>query len=219
MEKEIHRMTLRYESLRREQERLSVEMERAVTKRGSIAVRYGKTPPAGAEVSSSAATLKSSKNDMTQAAARKRIGILKGEARQLAEETSQYNSIYEEKKRQTQETSEMLELVTYQYGETEEKCHALQGEINDLLYQKQLLQERIMYRQKYVNKLKDFTASGGIESSQSLQIERRVLSASQALDNVREIIADLQLSFPHMKEVLQRVDAMTDPSISVELGQ
>lgn len=219
MEKEIHRMTLRYESLRREQERLSVEMERAVTKRGSIAVRYGKTPPAGAEVSASAATLKSNKNDMTQAAARKRIGILKGEARQLAEETSQYNSIYEEKKRQTQETSEMLELVTYQYGETEEKCHALQGEINDLLYQKQLLQERIMYRQKYVNKLKDFTASGGIESSQSLQIERRVLSASQALDNVREIIADLQLSFPHMKEVLQRVDAMTDPSISVELGQ
>ena len=219
MEKEIHRMTLRYESLRREQERLSVEMERAVTKRGSIAVRYGKTPPAGAEVSSSAATLKSNKNDMTQAAARKRIGILKGEARQLAEETSQYNSLYEEKKKQTQETSDMLELVTFQYGETEEKCHALQGEINDLLYQKQLLQERIMYRQKYVNKLKDYTTSGGIDSSQSLQIERRVLSASQALDNVREIIADLQLSFPHMKEVLQRVDAMTDPSISIELGQ
>ena len=219
MEKEIHRMTLRYESLRREQERLSVEMERAVTKRGSIAVRYGKTQPAGAEVSSSAATLKNSKNDMTQAAARKRIGILKGEARQLAEETSQYNSLYEEKKRQTQETSEMLELVTFQYGETEEKCHALQGEINDLLYQKQLLQERIMYRQKYVNKLKDYMTSGGIDSSQSLQIERRVLSASQALDNVREIITDLQLSFPHMKEVLQRVDAMTDPSISIELGQ
>ena len=219
MEKEIHRMTLRYESLRREQERLSVEMERAVTKRGSIAVRYGKTQPAGAEVSSSAATLKNSKNDMTQAAARKRIGILKGEARQLAEETSQYISLYEEKKRQTQETSEMLELVTFQYGETEEKCHALQGEINDLLYQKQLLQERIMYRQKYVNKLKDYMTSGGIDSSQSLQIERRVLSASQALDNVREIITDLQLSFPHMKEVLQRVDAMTDPSISIELGQ
>lgn len=218
MERDIHRMSLRLESLRREQERLSIEMERAINKRGTIAVRYGKTQPVGVETSSSVASLKS-KTEMTQAAARKRIGVLKGEARALAEETSQYNSLFEEKKRQTQEVNDTLEQVTFQYGEMEEKCHALQGEINDLLYQKQLQQERIMYRQKYVNKLKEYTTSGGLDSSQSLQIERRVLSASQALDNVREIIADLQLSFPHMKEVLQRVDAMTDPSISVELGQ
>lgn len=219
MEREIHRMTLRLEALKREQERLSIEMERAITKRGTIAVRYGKIPPSGVETSSSTQSLKSNKNEMTQAAARKRIGVLKGEARALAEETSQYNALYEEKKRQMQVTSDMLEQMTFQYGETEERCHALQGEINDLLYQKQLQQERIMYRQKYVNRLKEFSTSGGMDPSQSLQIERRVLAASQALDNVREIIADLQLSFPHMKEVLQRVDAMTDPSISLELGQ
>ncbi len=42
MEKEIHRMEIRYESLKREQERLSIEMETAITKRGTIQTRYAK---------------------------------------------------------------------------------------------------------------------------------------------------------------------------------
>lgn len=86
------------------------------------------------------------------------------------------------------------------------------GNINDLLYQKQLYQERIGYRQKYSNRLRELSRTG-IDLSQALQVERRVLSSTQALDSVREIIQDLSSSFPHLREVLQRVEAMTDSGI------
>jgi response regulator RpfG family c-di-GMP phosphodiesterase len=106
--------------------------------------------------------------------------------------------------------------VTSAYGDSEELCHQLQSQINDLLYQKQLQQERISYKQKYALRLRELSQSG-VDSSQSLQVERRVLSATQALDNVKEIIFELQSTFPHLREVLERVSAMTDPSINIDV--
>ena len=105
-----------------------------------------------------------------------------------------------------------LERVTSQYGSTEEANHKLQGDINDLLYQKQLAQERISYRQKFLKRLKDLSATG-IDPSQGMQVERRLLSATQALDNLKEILYDLQNSHPHLQEVLRRVVTMADPGL------
>jgi chromosome segregation ATPase len=224
MEKEIHRMELRLEALKREQERLSVEMEKAIQKRATIAIRYngnsgggsggasGKGATGGSTKFAGTATVVS--KEMTQATAKKQIAALKKEARILAEETSQYNSMYEEKKNKLEEMGYELERVTAQYGEAEETCHVLQTNINEMLYQKQLLQERIAYRQKYTSRLRELSQTG-IDLSQALPIERKLLSSSQALDNVKEIIEELQSSFPHLNEVLQRVSVMADASIPV----
>ena len=229
MEKDIHRMALRFEALKREQERLSVAMESAIHKRTAIATRYSKPSTGGKKGAASAgsstgtgglggtralgASTVADTKELTQAAAKKRISTLKKEARILAEEISRYSSRYEEKKKQITDVTDELEQVTSEYGEAEETCHQLQGHINDLLYQKQLQQERISYKQKYASRLRELSSSG-VDAGQSLQVERRVLSASQALDNVSEIITELQSGFPHLKEVLQRVEAMTDPSIA-----
>jgi chromosome segregation ATPase len=211
MEKEIHRMSLRFEALKREQERLSSEMERAIEKRTTISTRYGKPKPANA-------ALAKNPKELTQAGAKQRIGALKKEARQLAEETAHFGSLFEDKKAQLQDVASQLEDVTAQYGDSEEQCHQLQSQINDLLYQKQLQQERISYKQKYAARLRELSQGPGADINQALQVERRVLSASQALDNVREIIGELQANFPHLKEVLQRVNAMTDPSIDAAMA-
>lgn len=220
MEKEIHRMELRLEALRREQEKLSKEMVRAIEKRATIATRYStgkpsKTMPATALSSSS---VKNSK-EMTQASAKKKIGELKRESRILAEEISQYNAMYDEKRNLQSEMTFELEKRTAQYGETEELCHQLQTAINDLLYQKQLMQERISYRQKYCARLRE-VSQAGIDLNQALTVERKLLSSTQALDNVKEIIHELQSAFPHLKEVLERVAAMASPEIedSAEAG-
>lgn len=207
MEKEIHRMALRFEALKREQEKLSLEMERAINKRATIAVRYGKPKVSKGDDSS-----KRGVKEMTQAGAKKRISQLKKEARDLAEETSRYSSMFEERKKEIAVVAQGLEQITAEYTDSEELCHQLQSQINDLLYEKQLHQERILYKHKYAARLRDIS-NAGIDASQSLQIERRVLSAAQALDNVKEIISELQSTFPHLKEVLQRVDTMTDPNI------
>lgn len=218
MEREIHRMSLRLEALKREQERLSIEMATAITKRSSIATRFKQSK--GTEALSStkkmSSTSKGSKMELTQATMKKQIGVLKKEAKALANETSQYTGAIEERKAQFSEMTSELERVTTQYGEVEDSNRQLQRDINDLLYQKQLNQERISYKQKYVKRLKDYS-SLGIDNSLALQTQRRLLAASQALDNVKEIILDLQNQNPHLSEVLERVMAMTDPGI--ELGE
>ena len=212
MEKEIHRMTLRQEALAREQERLSIEMERAVTKRSTISSRY-KSKGASANMVDGGASATKANLELTQASLKKRVGALKKDAKALADQTQQLSIAIEEKKLALSETTSELERVTSEYGRTEESNHKLQGEINDLLYQKQLAQERISYRQKFVKRLKELSQTG-IDPSQGMQVERRLLSATQGLDNVKEIIFDLQRSHPHLEEVLRRVAAMADPGLN-----
>jgi coiled-coil domain-containing protein 40 len=206
MEKEVHRMELRLEALKREQERLSTEMEKAVLKRAVIADRYVKAPPeagAGGET-----------RDLSQANAKRKIGNLKKEARCFAEEISMLTSTIDAKKAVFSDMTVELESVTSQYAQSEEQSIQLQGEINDFLYQKQLNQERMSYKQKYAKRLKDL-AQSRVEPSQSLMFERRLLSSSQALDNVKEIIVGLQSVHPHLAEVLERVVAMADPNVKL----
>jgi coiled-coil domain-containing protein 40 len=206
MEKEVHRMELRLEALKREQERLSTEMEKAVLKRAVIADRYVKAPPeagAGGET-----------RDLSQANAKRKIGNLKKEARSFAEEISMLTSTIDAKKAVFADMTVELECVTSQYAQSEEQSMQLQGEINDLLYQKQLNQERMSYKQKYAKRLKDL-AQSKVEPSQTLMLERRLLASSQALDNVKEIIIGLQSVHPHLAEVLERVVAMADPNVNI----
>ena len=206
MVKEIHRMELRFEALKREQERLSSEMERAILKRSVIQNRYSK--PDGEK--------KGGKNikELSQASAKKKIVALKREARVLAEQTSQYTTAVDDRKSQLSEMSVELESLKNSYSDMEQENQSLQTRINDLLYTKQLNQERIAYKQKYAKRLKDLSAEG-VDSAQNIQIERRLLSATQALDNVKDIITDIRDSHPHLTEVLARVEGMTDPSIEL----
>lgn len=220
MEHEIHRMQLRLEALKREQERLSSEMERAIHKRATIATRYAnKQPKVGHSTTMLARTATVKPTDVkeqTQASLKKRIGNLKRDSRLLAEETQQYNMKIEEHRAQLHELTSELERMTSHYGETEDISHTLQSEINDLLYQKQLYQERIGYRQKYQKRLRELSQMG-VELSQNMQVERRLLSANQSLDNVKEIISDLQEMHPHLMDVLQRVVAMADPALEITI--
>ncbi len=219
MEKEIHRMALRLDGLKREQERLSIEMENAILKRSTIATRYSNSASSQGNTKGilTSTSAKTSAKEMTQANAKKKIGTLKKEARLLAEETSQYSSMFEQKKKEVQDVTFQLEKMTSDYGEAEDRCHQLQGSINDLLYQKQLLQERIGYRQKFISRLRELSNSSGgpMDINQTLQIERKLVASTQALDNVQEIILELQSNFPHLQEVLARVSAMTDPAITI----
>lgn len=210
MEKEIHRMQLRYNALKREQQRLVSEMEAAVYKRAAITNRYSKSE--SSQESRGHKDTKDKTSSLTQAAAKKRIGSLKKEARIHTEELDRYNATIEEKNAMLHELSSDLERLTVQYSSTEELNHNLQGEVNDLLYKKQLNQERIAYKDKFLKRFKENVATG-IDLTQSLQIERRLVSATQALDNVKEIIDNLTEEFPHLTDVFQRVSTMTDPCL------
>ena len=205
MEKEIHRMNLRYEALLREQERLSSEMERAILKRSTIALRYNMRSKEGGGASNA-------KQELTQSTIKKKIASLKKEGRSLAEDCLRYDAAVEQKRAETSEMTSELERLGQEFGAYEESNANIQGAINDLMYQKQLRQERISYHQKYLKRLREVTSSG-IDSTQVLAVERKLLSASQALDNVKSIIMEMQTVHPHLSEVLDLVATMTDPGI------
>jgi len=86
-------------------------------------------------------------------------------------------------------------------------------DVNDLLYQKQLNQERISYQQKYTKRVSELSKSG-VDASEHLNVERRLLAGVQSLENVREIIMGLTQAQPHLHEVLSRVLAMSDHGIA-----
>jgi coiled-coil domain-containing protein 40 len=206
MEKEIHRMELRYDTLLREQERLSLEMESAILKRSSIALRYSpKTNDT--RVSSTA-----KKQEYTQSTIKKKIAYLKREGRSLAEETLRYEGAVSDKRSQLEEITAQLDQLAMEFSAREESNSKLQSKINDSMYEKQLRQERVAYRQKYFKRLKELIAVG-IDTTQILPIERKLLSANQELDNVRDIITELQTAHPHLSQVLDLVAAMTDSGI------
>ena len=209
MEKEIHRMNLRYEALLREQERLSIEMEQAILKRSSIALRYNtKKRDAPVPAAGGIATTK----EYTISTIKKKVAAVKKEARALADEHLRYDQGILVKSNEIAEMTADLERLALDFGTFEEVNVGVQGAINDLLYQKQLRQERIAYRLKYLKRLKAVTAAG-IEPAQALAVERKLLSATQGLDNVRNIIFALQEAHPHLHEVLQLVATMTESGI------
>lgn len=223
MEREIHRMKLRLDALKREQERLSVEMENAVTKRTTIANRFKKTDDFFDALNSKGAKAGNKKlaksigkttneEELTQAGLKKRMVTLKKESKALGNEVSQYTGAIEEKKAFLSEMTSELERLSSDFAVQENANRELQSTINDCLYRKQLNQERISYRQKYIKRLRDLI-NEGIDSSQTLQVERRLLVATQALDNVKEVVAELSALNPHLQEVLDRVRVMCDPMI------
>lgn len=212
MEREIHRMALRLEALKREEERLSLEMELAVTKRTSIELRFKSKPADTSKVGS--ATVKASQ-DLTQGGVKKRIAALKKDARSLSDETTRLSGVIEERKSQLRQLTTELDNMTSVHSETEQNNSQLQRQINDMLYQKQRNQERVSYSQTYIKKLRELMSSGP-DHGNSLQAERRLLAATQAIENVRDIVKDLQRIHPHLSEVLDRVYHMTDPGIDAQ---
>ena len=57
----------------------------------------------------------------------------------MGEEVTRYSSAIEEKKSEFAAATNELERVTAAFASEEERSHELQSQINDLLYQKQLL--------------------------------------------------------------------------------
>lgn len=208
MEKEIHRMELRHETLLREQERLSLEMEKAILKRSTIASRFNQKN----KVDLSATKSKPNQSEFTESAIKKKIASLKKDGRRLAEESMRYDAAVAAKRNELEEMTMELDSLAHDFSAREEMNARIQSQINDSMYQKQLNQERMAYRQKYLKRIKEVLASG-IDTSQILSVERKMLSANQALDNVRDIIADLQTAHPHLAQVLTLVATMTDAGI------
>lgn len=199
MEKEIHRMKLRYETLKRDQERMIKEMERAIAKREAISTRFkGKKHGSSAEP--------------TRAGLRKRLASLTQELKAAAVDTAGYEQAIRVKLDEMDRVSREVEEKSSTYSQLEDSSATLQRAINAALYDKQRGIEALTAAQRMAGRY-DALAKGRrppVDPSDGPAVEKALDEASTAQQNIRGMITDLSKSHPAMEEVLERVAQLTE---------
>ena len=198
MEKEIHRMKLRYETLERDQERMVKEMERAIYKREALSLRYrGK---------------KADAVGLTQHGLVKQTSKLKAAIKKMWKETAGYETAIKEKNVELETVGSELEEASGRYGKLEEDANELQNAINDALYDKQRNVDRLTKLSSLNSRYR--TVLEGEEESvpeaMAAQVKDEARAATEQLDTVRGLINTLRVDFPHLDEVLTRVAHLAD---------
>ncbi|OQS03730.1 hypothetical protein THRCLA_21084 [Thraustotheca clavata] len=195
MEKEIHRMRLRLEALERDQERMVLDMERAIHKRDAIAMRgRGKK-----EV------------DMTQASLLTKVATLQNKNRKATKETSDLDRAIKQRSIQNEDILFRLEKITQELKQQEERATTLQRTINQALYDKQRYIDNEVRKQRLLKRWEQICQGKGFdrENESKTLIERK--KAIQDTKNILTLIQTLQDQNPHLKEVLTRVAMLAEP--------
>ena len=222
MEKEIHRMELRQATLRGEKERLVKEIELAVHKRESLALRFKGKEQSGAvankggykgSAKASAAKASSGKGalgagaEMTRATLGKKLAALKSAARTTASASAEYSVAIQERRGNLAQMTAALEEATARYGDHERQAGELQQAINAQLYEKQRMGEVAAKRHKMLKRfqaLERGTREAVTESDAAL-IEARRAEVGTSMAGVRAVVGGLADRFDHLAEVLGRV--------------
>lgn len=199
MEREIHRMRIRLETLKREQELMIQEMERAIMKREQIAVRYKGKAAASAN--------KPGVKELTQTNMKKRIELARKDISKCAKETQNVTAAVEDKRYKLEELTQALADSTLRYEELSKEREALQTGINTGLHDKQMRAEMTAMRNKMLKRLHDL--SRGViqppDKKDGMRIEQALMTSENKLEGTRTIITDLQNKYEHLSEVLGQV--------------
>merc|ERR1711865_679606 len=197
MEKEIHRMKLRLETLKRDQERMIKEVERAIYKREAISLR-----PRGQK-----------KGDLTQHKLKKQLGTLRGGIKKTVGETAEYETAIRDKVDKMEGVGQELEVSSTNYGKLEEDANELQNVINDALYEKQRNLDAITKQQRMLKRYKDLREGNypvDISEDDGARLRAEMKGDKETLETVRDVINNLRVEYGHLDEVLTRVLHLAD---------
>mmetsp|Transcript_96284 Transcript_96284/g.274290 ORF Transcript_96284/g.274290 Transcript_96284/m.274290 type:complete len:930 (-) Transcript_96284:52-2841(-) len=208
MEKEIHRMKLRFTTLKSEQDRMVKEMERAVHKREAIALRFkGKSGAAKNATKAGKAGGAPGKKELTKAQLTKKLGGLKRSIKDTAQTTAEYSAAIAERQAQINSMTAELEGSTAQYGDLEEKLNNLQVAINTQLYDKQRQAETHAKRQRMLRRYQSLEQGRRkpVAESEMPLVERQLAEVNADKAKVKNLINAMREKFDHLDEVLGRV--------------
>lgn len=199
MEREIHRMQLRLDTLTRDQERLIREMERAIDKHEDIAVKYrgrkaGKVPGGGHTRKGLQSALTKLRKDI--AAKQERLGA--------------YDAAIAQKKAAVEKAAAAAATAEEEVRALEGRTAAAQAAVNGLAYDKQKAEEAAAAlgrrAERYVAIM-----DGAVATPSDFAAARGELQAAQS--RRRQVEAGIQAmvrDHPELTDVLQRVSALLD---------
>jgi len=196
MEKEIHRMKLRYATLQREQERMIKEMEMAINKREAIAVRNRGRKKTG----------------FTKTSMKRRVHHLAKVYRETVKNTRKCAEMLEKKGLQIARIQEDLDCEEAEQQKQDQQVQQLQQEINDALYAKQKLSDTTSMYQRMKRQYLALRSSN--HSPREAELDA-LMDVDKERISILRLIDHLQLEFPQFKEVLTRVKALTDMQLHI----
>jgi len=212
MEREIHRMKIRYDNLTREQEKMIKEMEVAILKRETIATRKK-----GATNKASPMILKKKRGSdeaiaqMTQAELVRKLKQEKKEAKRFAKECLAYEGKISAKLQESENISMELEKASSMFASLEDAISDQKKNINEANFQKQRNIEHLSRLQSMQECYIEFTRNPAESAPVSQEEADIMLDESQ--DQLRTIVQTLKKieeDHPHLQEVLERVAKLVD---------
>eukprot|EP00968_Pinguiococcus_pyrenoidosus_P014777 scaffold1350_cov249-Pinguiococcus_pyrenoidosus.AAC.3 len=219
MEREIHRMRIRQEGLQREQEKLLIELERAVYKRETICTRYrgvkeaeniASAKPIRRKIGGGVGGAKAS--EYTKAGLQRKLAQLSREIQKTSENAYRYESAVAQRAQKNDQISKTLEEKTLEYGALEEQANDLQAKMNSSLYEKQRKSSLLERKRKLLGQFQAFARGASADAAEGdvLNVERGLYDAENRLERVKGIVRGLQGRFVHLDGVLDRVVSLCE---------
>ena len=195
MKKEIHRMELRLNQLQREQERMIVEMEKAIGKREVIQLAslnnlLGKG---------------SDPNRPTQAAVRKALSQLKASLEQTIREARAIEQEIVNQENQSQILLDELQRQQQIYSQAEDARNALREALDDAFFVKQVNFEHIMVAQRKAKLYEDAANNRLRVGVPKEKLTEELDRQQQMYDNVRVLLTKLMQEFPKYEQWFKRL--------------
>ena len=205
MEREIHRMRLRYEAIKRDQDRMVSEMERAIYKREAITNKYKKPKNKGK---------KHGHEDkrMTVAELKKKHKTMRRNMKKIQRDIKQHEALVTEKMSQMEEMGVDLEKLSAEYSKMEDSANDLQKTINNALYEKQRLLDKTQKNQRLLDRYNKarLGQTAPLLEEDSERVEAELTREIKAREAIQGIIEQLSGQHTHLGEVLGRVMKLTE---------
>jgi coiled-coil domain-containing protein 40 len=205
MEREIHRMRLRYEAIKRDQDKMVSEMERAIYKREAITSKYKK--PA---VKSKKPT--PDEDRMTMAELKKKHKGMRRQVKKVHREIQQSAEMIKERTMQMEDMGIELEKSSAEYSKFEDEANQMQKIINNALYEKQRYLDMSQKNQRLLDRYNK-ARLGQIPPllpEDEAQIDEELMMERKKREAIQGIIEGLAQQHGHLSEVLGRVQKLTE---------
>ena len=196
MEREIHRMEIRFENLKREQERMVSEMERSLHKHESIAIRGRGQKD----------------NESTAASMTKKVSLLQNDVRKSKASIVKYDAAIKNKMERHEVQGLEVERIGAECNQKNDRMLNTQKQIGKTLFKNERYKDSIT-RMKAMNKRLHQVVKGKIapiDESQRVRLEDEYDHSMTSVALVIEMTKGLGHQHGHIKEVLDRVALLAE---------
>jgi len=186
MQKEIHRMELRLDQLKRRQEQMIMEMERAIHKRDAIALKY--EPMA-----------KKNKQVNTAANLKRQIQSLKNNLRLCTQANTDIEGKISAAEEELEQLSQSYKASNEEYQALEQQSDALRNEVAVLSVSKQRQFSELLLVQRTAKRLDEFSMGGGLAVPQNVRAQvTEQFGMRQRMSDVTKVLSD---AYPQLESL------------------